>query len=86
MHRQELVFREHIRRLTARETDILKLLCDYNQSVLDKKTLLSTLWGEESFFTARTLDVFITRLRKYLSDDPEVRIINIRGIGYKLVW
>ena len=72
--------------LTARESDILKLLCKNQHEVLPRKTLLDTVWGDDSFFNARSLDVFITKLRRHLAADPNIQIINIRGVGYKLVW
>jgi DNA-binding response OmpR family regulator len=72
--------------LTARESDILKLLCQQEQDVLSRKTLLKNIWGDDNFFNARSLDVFITKLRSHLKADPNIQIINIRGIGYKLVW
>ncbi len=72
--------------LSSRESDILKLLCQQEQDVLSRKSLLKTIWGDDSFFNARSLDVYITKLRKRLEPDPNVQIINIRGIGYKLVW
>lgn len=72
--------------LTARESDILNLLCKSQHEVLPRKTLLDTIWGDDSFFNARSLDVFITKLRRHLQADPNIQIINIRGVGYKLVW
>ena len=72
--------------LSSRESDILKLLCQQEQEILSRKSLLKTIWGDDSFFNARSLDVYITKLRKRLEADPNVQIINIRGIGYKLVW
>lgn len=71
--------------LTSRESEVLKLLCLHKQEILKREVLLKTLWGNDSFFNARSLDVFITKLRKHLSIDPEVQIINVRGVGYKLV-
>ncbi|TWR25637.1 response regulator transcription factor [Mucilaginibacter achroorhodeus] len=72
--------------LTARESDILKILCKHQYEVIPRKELLDALWGDDSFFNARSLDVFITRLRTHLKVDPQVQIINVRGVGYKLVW
>ena len=72
--------------LTARESDILQLLCKSGHAVLPRKILLDTVWGDDSFFNARSLDVFITKLRRHLAADPNIQIINIRGVGYKLVW
>lgn len=72
--------------LTARESELLKLLCRHQQEVITRETLLKKIWGDDNFFNARSLDVFITKLRKHLQADPNIQIINIRGVGYKLVW
>lgn len=72
--------------LTARESEILKLLCRNQQETIPRKILLQNIWGDDNFFNARSLDVFITKLRRHLQADPNIQIINIRGIGYKLVW
>jgi DNA-binding response OmpR family regulator len=53
---------------------------------LPRDLLLKDIWGDDNFFNARSLDVFITKLRNHLKADPNVQIINIRGVGYKLVW
>ena len=72
--------------LTARESDILRMLCQSGQDMIPRKTILKSIWGDDTFFNARSLDVFITKLRRHLQADPNVQIINIRGVGYKLVW
>ena len=72
--------------LTSRESEILKLLCQHEQKILERDILLERIWGGNSFFNARSLDVFITKLRKHLAQDTSVQIINVRGIGYKLVY
>lgn len=72
--------------ITARESEILKMLCKHQYEVIPRKALLDTIWGDDSFFNARSLDVFITKLRRHLAADPNIQIINIRGVGYKLVW
>jgi len=72
--------------LTARESELLFLLYTYNHDIIPRKILLEKLWGDDNFFNARSLDVFITKLRKHLNIDPHVQLINIRGVGYKLVW
>lgn len=72
-------------RMSHRETQLLKLLYDHRNALLERKQALITLWGDDSFFNTRTMDVFITKLRKHLQDDPLVEIINVRGIGYKLI-
>jgi two-component system response regulator VicR len=61
------------------------MLCLHINDVLHRKPVLLKLWGDDSFFNARSMDVFITKLRKKLKADPSVQIVNIRGIGYKLI-
>lgn len=70
--------------LTTKESELLKLLCVYMNKVLERDVALNKIWGNDSYFTARSMDVFITKLRKYLKADPRVQIINIHGTGYKL--
>jgi len=77
---------ESIIHLTARESELLHQLCLPNMESVSRKTLLQKIWGNDNIFNARSLDVFITRLRRHLAVDPNVQLINIRGIGYKLVW
>ena len=71
--------------LSYRETEILRMLCEHQNEVLNRRPVLLALWGDDNFFNARSMDVFITKLRKKLSADPNIQIINIRGIGYKLI-
>lgn len=71
--------------LSHREAELLRRLYEQRNQVLERSAVLNELWGDDSFFNGRSLDVFITRLRRYLRDDPQVQIINIRGIGYKLI-
>ncbi|HAA12323.1 MAG TPA: DNA-binding response regulator [Cytophagales bacterium] len=72
-------------RMTAREAELLKLFCQNANRLLTKESILLAIWGDDSFFNSRSMDVFISRLRKYLKEDPAVNIINLRGTGYKLV-
>ncbi len=72
-------------RLSARENELLLLLAHHRKGVLDRPTALRRLWGDDNFFTARSMDVFISRLRKHLRHDPALEILNIRGVGYKLI-
>jgi len=72
--------------LTTRESEILQMLIVNRNQVLSRSTLLMTFWGNDDYFSGRSLDVFITKLRKYLKDDPSVSILNIRGQGYKLIY
>ena len=71
--------------LSHRESEILRLLCSNKGEVVDNKDVLLQLWGDDSYFNTRSLHVFITKLRRKLSRDSRVRIINVRGIGYKLI-
>ena len=71
--------------LSNRESEILKRLCEYQNEVLPMKEVLLELWGDDSFFNARSLHVFITKLRHKLEKDTSIKILNIRGIGYKLI-
>ena len=82
---QTLVYRGEKQLLSNRESEILKRLCDNKDQVLPMKEILIDLWGDDSFFNARSLHVFITKLRHKLSNDESIKILNIRGIGYKLI-
>ena len=73
------------RKLTARESDLLRLLCLRMNATLDRNAALRELWGDDSYFNSRSMDVFVSRLRKYLAGDPEVEIQNVPGQGVKLV-
>lgn len=72
--------------LTTREAEILHLLILNKNRVLSRNELLVNLWGNNDYFSGRSLDVFITKLRRYLKPDPSVSILNIRGQGYKLIY
>ena len=71
--------------LSYRESEILRCLCLNRNQVTDMRQLLLDLWGDDSFFNQRSLHVFITKLRHKLSKDERIRIVNVRGIGYKLI-
>ncbi|GAA4395744.1 response regulator transcription factor [Nibrella viscosa] len=83
--RQKLALNDHEELLSHREAELLRRLYDHRNQVLERSTVLLDLWGDDSFFNGRSLDVFITRLRRHLKDDPNVQILNIRGVGYKLI-
>lgn len=72
-------------KLTTKESELLKLLCNNKNNVLERNFALKTIWQEDSYFNARSMDVYITKLRKYLKDDPSIQILNIHGKGYKLI-
>lgn len=71
--------------LSNRESEILKRLCMNREQVLPMRDILLELWGDDSFFNARSLHVFITKLRHKLAKEPSIKILNVRGIGYKLI-
>ena len=83
--KQSLTSAQETRKLTHREAEILHLLCQHQNQVLERKAVLLQLWGDDTFFNARSMDVFITKLRKYFKSDPKIEIVNVRGIGYKLI-
>ena len=70
--------------LSAREAEVLKYLCNNVGQTVESSQILMQIWGDDSFFNLRSLNVFISRLRKRLIDDPSVEIISIRGVGYRL--
>ena len=72
-------------KLTTKESELLKLLCNNMNQVLERNFALKAIWIDDNYFNARSMDVYITKLRKYLKADPGVQIINVHGKGYKLV-
>ena|ERR1051326_6623763 len=85
LNRQVLSNDKDQRKLSFRESELLKLLYESRDKVIDRKDILNLLWGNDSFFNSRNLDVYITKLRSYLKDDPSLEIITIKGIGYRFV-
>lgn len=73
------------RKLTRKEADVLRLLCMHRDQVLPRELVLNMVWGDDTYFLGRSLDVFISRLRKYLKSDTKVQIVNVHGVGFKLV-
>lgn len=71
--------------LSPREAELLKMLCDGENGLLERSKALNLLWGEDSYFTARSMDVYIARLRKYFKKDPAISIVNIQRKGFRLV-
>lgn len=70
--------------LTRKESALLKLLCLYKNRLLSRETALKSIWGDDDYFIGRSMDVFISKLRKYLKDDPNISITNVHGTGFKL--
>lgn len=85
LNRQVLSKGAEEKKLSYRESELLRLLYENRDKIIDRKDILTLLWGNDSFFNSRTLDVYITKLRNYLKDDPKLEIITIKGIGYRFV-
>ncbi len=83
--RQLLTFREQQISLTTKESELLDLLFRHKNEILERNYALKSIWIDDNYFNARSMDVYITRLRKYLKKDPTVKILNIHGRGYRLI-
>jgi len=83
--RQLLKLGENEHPLTSRESQLLRMLLENANDITDRTKILNQIWGSDDFFNARSMDVFITKLRKKLQDDPQIQILNVRGYGFKLV-
>lgn len=84
LHQQLTLDNENTRRLTSKECELLKLFCQNFNQVVDRNSTLQKIWKDDSYFAARSMDVYITKLRKYLKGDPSVQIVNVHGVGFKL--
>ena len=84
-NRQLLKKGEEEQKLTSKESELLKMLCDNANEVLDRSDALKKIWHDDSYFNARSMDVYVTKLRKYLKADPNLELINVHGVGFKLV-
>lgn len=83
--RQTLTNGKEDRKLSFRESELLKVLYENRDKIIDRKDILNLLWGNDSFFNSRNLDVYITKLRGYLKEDESIEIITIKGVGYRFV-
>ena len=81
---QELIIAEDNKHLTKKEAEILRLLCLNENQLLTRELTLNVIWGENDYFKGRSMDLFITKLRKYLKGDERIEIINVHGTGFKL--
>jgi two-component system, OmpR family, response regulator VicR len=75
---------EEIQKLTHREAEVLKFLCERKNQIAKREEILTAIWGRDDYFLGRSMDVFVTRIRKMLSNDPKIKIENIHGVGFKL--
>jgi two-component system, OmpR family, response regulator VicR len=81
----ELAFKDQTRKLSFKESELLKILSESRNNVINRKNILLKIWNDDSFFNSRNLDVYITKLREYLREDPNVQIVTIKGVGYNFV-
>jgi DNA-binding response OmpR family regulator len=79
-----LIFGEQEKSLTRKESSLLKLLCEHKNNLLTREKALKVVWGNDDYFIGRSMDVFITKLRKHLKEDPAISITNVHGTGFKL--
>jgi DNA-binding response OmpR family regulator len=84
-HRYELRRNGTVKKLSHREAMLLQILAEHQNNHIDRKTMLLRVWGDDSFFNSRNLDVYITKLRDYLKEDSSIEIITIKGVGYHFV-
>jgi DNA-binding response OmpR family regulator len=81
---QSLMINDQLKRLTEKESEVFRLLCMNKNRILKREDALVSIWGQNDYFLGRSLDVFITKLRKYLKDDPSISIENVHGVGFML--
>lgn len=84
-NRYELHFNALVKKLSHRESSLLEALATSPNTTIERKEILLKLWGDDSFFNSRNLDVYITKIRDYLKNDPSIQLITIKGIGYRFV-
>lgn len=85
LNKQVLKINETERKLSYRETELIKFLVNNANQIVDRRVVLQHIWGNDSLFNSRNLDVYITKLRGYLKDDPNIEILTIKGVGYRFV-
>jgi len=83
--KQLLIMGDDTIKLTTKESELLALLCAHGNDILERNHALKTIWIDDNYFNARSMDVYITKLRKHLKADPSIEIINIHGKGYKII-
>ncbi len=76
---------QNMQKVSTKEADLLRLLCLHKNSILTREEALLSIWHDDNYFNGRSMDVFLSKLRKYLKDDPSVEIVNVHGKGYKLL-
>lgn len=81
-----LIINKNEKRLTSKESELLKLLCENKNRLLERTTALKQIWNEDTYFTSRSMDVYIAKLRNYLKEDKSIQISNVHGLGFKLIF
>lgn len=84
-NKQILTIDDNETKLTTKENELLRLLANHANDILERNYALKLVWGDDSYFNARSMDVYITKLRKHLRPDPAIKILNVHGKGYKLI-
>jgi DNA-binding response OmpR family regulator len=82
---RELSFAGKMQTLSPKENELLKMLAEYKNDLLPRESALKRIWGSDTYFNGRSMDVYIAKLRKYLKEDPKLEIVNIHGNGFRLV-
>jgi DNA-binding response OmpR family regulator len=85
LNRQVMVFEAEERKLSYRESELLKYLWQHRNNIIERRDILQAIWGNDSFFNSRNLDVYITKLRSYVKADDAVEILTIKGVGYRFI-
>ena len=86
LNRQTLQINNEERKLSYRETELIKYIWQNRNNIIDRRDMLKVIWGNDSFFNSRNPDVYITKLRSYLKADKTLEILTIKGVGYRFVW
>jgi two-component system, OmpR family, response regulator len=82
---RELIINGKTQVLSPKENELLKMMCEYKNDLLPRETALKKIWGSDTYFNGRSMDVYIAKLRKYLKEDSTIEIVNIHGNGFRLV-
>lgn len=82
---RQLSFEKNVQTLSPKENELLKMLCEYKNDLLPRDAALKKIWGSDTYFNGRSMDVYIAKLRKYLKEDSNIEIVNIHGNGFRLV-
>lgn len=81
----ELSLKGKVEKLSHREAELLRIFLEKPQEIVERRHILKTIWGDDSFFNSRNLDVYVTKLRGYFKQDPDIQIITLKGVGYRFV-